>query len=157
MELQLSGMMNLNKLIMEKIIIFGVEIEPPKHKEKEEATKRVEEQTFIRRFNVVINFMAEQNHWRFNNMRKYILNLAEIDKDTAIRLVLKKAAIMFDLRYKGHIKDAWRVYTVDEYEYKDAIPGDSDLYRLIPLFRAAEEAKWALDAIKPLLKDEQED
>lgn len=142
---------------MEKIIIFGVEIEPPKHKEKEEVTKKVEEQTSIGKFNIVINFMAEQNHWRFNNMRKYILNLAEIDKDTAIRLVLKKAAIMFDLRYKGHIKGAGEAYIVDEYEYKEIVPCNSDLYRIVPLFRTVEEAEWALDAIKPLLKDEQED
>lgn len=142
---------------MEKIIIFGVEIVPPSHKEKEEAVKRVEDQTSIEKFNVVINFMAEQNHWRFNNMRKYILNLVEIDKDTAIRLVLKKAAIMFDLRYKGHIKDAGEVYIVEEYEYKNVVPCNSTLYRIISLFRTVEEAKWALDAIKPLLKDEQED
>lgn len=133
-----------------------MEIVPPSHKEKKEVTKRVKDQASIGRFNAVINFIAKQNHWRFNNMRKYILNLAEIDRATAIRLILKKTALMFDSKYKNHIKDAEEVFIVEEYEYT-VVPCKPDLYRIVPLFRNKQEAEWALDAIKPLLKDEQED
>lgn len=105
-------------------------------------------------FKKAINKIAAKLDWRPEKLLSILDKLKGVNAAAVFSLVLKQIAIIIDKKYEDHILDCKELYCISMIDgsiCKIAI--NEGKYTNMALFRSMEDAKLAIEAMKPIYKE----
>lgn len=97
-----------------------------------------------------IQSLVVKTKWNVDKLSRILEHLDSVDPNITTQIMLKEIAIQLDKKYKDHIENSEKIYTISPYNGKICeVPKNKiKSYKAFPAFRSIEDAKIACFYLK---------
>ena len=105
-------------------------------------------------YSKAIDKLAAKLNWKPEKLLNILDKLKEVNVAVTFSLILKQIAIELDKKYEDHIMNSPELYCISVFDGTvcKISPSATGNYANMALFRSEEDAKIAIEALKPIYK-----
>ena len=105
--------------------------------------------------NYYIEKLAERLGWKVDKVYNYLNTIDNVYPAAAFSLILREVAIELDKKYEDHIENSPEIYVISMFDGRITKANKAHIknYRNFAAFRSVEDAKFACNVVKEILKE----